>query len=268
MNKKIYGSIPYSQFGINKTSGILLKYKYKVKTGDILAGTIVGLEKTYTLVDGGLSQVSFLPKEEIMIYFNTNLNTILTVNKTGEFMILECNQTMKQTVLSFRRLHCRRLWERFKQVDFANMILFSIIEKSLWGGKLVKFDGLNIYIPNTHLPKYYRRKNKLKKKLPFQILEIKDKTHTVIGSSRLAFLKRQSLSLHIGFTQLACVLSIKSYGLFVNIYGIKCLLHISEIFHQKMDNINKHYKKGDQLKVKVVYLNTNQGKIAVSAKQV
>ena len=268
MNKENYGSIPYSQFGANKTSGILLKYNYQVKTGDILAGTVVGLEKKYTLVDGGLSQVSFLPEQEIMINFNSNLNLIFTVNKTGEFMILYSDQRLKQTILSFRKLHCRRLWERFKQVDFSNMILFSVIEKSLWRGKLVKFDGLKIYIPNTHLPKYYRRKNKLKKKLPLQILEIKDKTHTIVGSARLAFLKRQSLSLHLGSTQLACVLSVKSYGLFVNIYGIKCLLHISELFHQKIENINKLYKRGDQLNVKVVYLNTSQGKIAVSAKQV
>jgi small subunit ribosomal protein S1 len=255
------------QFGANKIASVLLKYNYQAKIGDILAGTVVGVEKKQTLINLGLNQVAFLPNHEIFSNFIENPNQIFTVNKTGEFMILYCEKSKNLTILSMRNLHVLRLWERFKQIDFKNMILFGFIEKSIWSGKLINFDGLKIFLPNIHLPKYYRRTNKIDRILPIKILEVKDKPHSIIGSCRLAIVKKQSPSLQIGLVQFGCVLSVKTFGVFLNIYGIKCLLHISEISDKKIENIQELYQKGDQIKVKVIYINSSQGKIAVSAKQ-
>ena len=183
-------------------------------------------------------------------------------------MILYSDKATKKTILSLRNLHCLRLWERFKQIDFNNMILFGSVEKSIGSGKIINFDGLKIFLPNSHLPKYYKRVNQFTTILPIKVLEVKDKPHSIIGSCRLAIIKRQSPSLEIGLIQLGCILSVKPFGIFLNIYGIKCLLHISEISHRKIENIQELYKKGDLIKVKVIYINSSQGKIAVSAKQV
>ncbi len=256
------------QFGANKIASVLLKYNYKVKIGDILAGTVVGIEKKQTLINLGLNQVAFLPNLEIFNNLTESQNQPYMSSKTGEFMILYCEKSQNKTILSLRNLHYLRLWERFKQIDFNNMILFGFVEKSIWSGKIIKFDGLKIFLPNLHLPKYYRRINKIDKILPIKILEVKDKPHSIIGSCRLAIVKKQSPSLQIGLIQSGCVLSVKSFGIFLNIYGIKCLLHISEISNKKIDNIQKLYKKGDQIQVKVIYINSSQGKIAVSAKQI
>lgn len=256
------------KFGANKIASVLLKYNYQVKTGDILAGTVVGIERTQTLINVGLKQVAFLPKEEIFINSSTNLNQIRTTNEIGEFIILSYDYSTNKTIVSLRRMHFLKLWERFKQIDFKNMILFTNLEKTIAGGKLVNFDGLKVFIPNSHLPKYYRRKNTVDNILPMKILEVKDKRYQIVGSSRLAILKKQSPSIQVGLIQMGCVLSVKPFGIFLNIYGIKCLLHISEISKKKIENINKLYKKGDRLKVKVIYVNSSQGKIAVSARQV
>ena len=74
--------------------------------------------------------------------------------------------------------------------------------------------------------------------------------------------------MQVGLTQIGSVLAIKPFGIFLNIYGIKCLLHISEISNQKIENLMRLYRKGDRIKVKIIYVNSSQGKIAVSAKQV
>lgn len=254
------------KFGANKIATVLLKYNYKVKTGDILAGTVVGIERTQTLINLGLKQVAFLPNREIFINNKPNSRQILSTNEIGEFVIINYDPTTNKTIVSLRRLHYLRLWERFKQIDFKNMILFTTLEKSIWGGKFVNFDGLKVFIPNSHLPKYYRRKTSVNNILPMKILEVKDKKYQIIGSSRLAILKKQSPSLQVGLTEIGCVLAVKPFGIFLNIYGIKCLLHISEISNKKIENINNLYKKGDPIKVKVIYVNSSQGKIAVSAR--
>jgi small subunit ribosomal protein S1 len=68
--------------------------------------------------------------------------------------------------------------------------------------------------------------------------------------------------------QKGSVIGVKPFGIFLNIYGIKCLLHISEISNKKIENIMTLYKKGDKITVKVIYVNSSQGKIALSTKQV
>ena len=254
-------------FGANKIASVLQKYQYKVKIGDILAGTVIGIERTQTLINVGLKQAAFLPNTENFIEDNTKKGEILTTNERGEFVILCHDPLTNKTILSFRQLQYARLWERFKQIDFKNMILFTTVEKPILGGKVVNFDGLKVFVPNSHLPKYYRRKSIPFSKFPLKVLEVKDKRYQIIGSSRLAILKNQSPCLQVGLTQIGCVLAVKPFGIFLNIYGIKCLLHISEITNKKIENINKLYKKGDKLKIKVIYVNSSQGKIAVSAKR-
>jgi len=263
MNK----SLP-PRFGANKIASVLLKYNYKVKTGDILAGTIIGIERSHTLINLGLKHVAFLPNEEIVINPTYNPTKILRWNDMGEFVILNYDIHTDKTIVSFRRLQYLRLWERFKQIDFKNLILFTYLEKTIWGGKLVVFDELKVFIPNSHLPKYYRRKNNFDNILPMKMLEVKDKKNQLIGSSRLAILKKQSSSLQVGLIQKGYVFVVKPFGIFVNIYGIKCLLHISEISNKKIDNLYDLYQKGDKITVKVIYVNSSQGKIAVSAKKV
>lgn len=263
MNNKIT-----PRFGANTIASVLLKYNYKVKTGDILAGTVLGIERRHTLVNVGLNHVAFLPNKEIGINEITNATKLLTVNQIGEFLILYYDEKTEKTIVSIRRLHYLRLWERFKQIDFKNMILFTPVDKNIWGGKLVNFDGIKVFIPNSHLPKYYRRKKSMDNILPMKILEVKDKRYEIIGSSRLAFLKKQSSCLQVGMIQKGCVINVKPFGIFFNIYGIRCLLHISEISNKKIDNLMNLYKKGDIVTVKVIYVNSSQGKIALSAKNI
>ena len=76
------------RFGANKIASVLLKYKYKVKIGDILAGTVIGIERTQTLINVGLKQAAFLPNTENFIEDSTRKGEILTTNERGEFVIL------------------------------------------------------------------------------------------------------------------------------------------------------------------------------------
>lgn len=61
------------------------------------------------------------------------------------------------------------------------------------------------------------------------------------------------------------VVSVKDFGLFVSILSKQGLCHISEISHQRVENIHDHYKEGDSIEVKVVDINNN-GQIRLSHK--
>ncbi|MCH9614044.1 MAG: Polyribonucleotide nucleotidyltransferase [Chlamydiia bacterium] len=62
------------------------------------------------------------------------------------------------------------------------------------------------------------------------------------------------------------VVSIKDFGLFVSVIGGKeGLCHISEVRHERIDDLTEHFKEGDPLQVKVLEIN-DRGQIRLSAK--
>lgn len=63
------------------------------------------------------------------------------------------------------------------------------------------------------------------------------------------------------------VVTIKDFGLFVAFLNVQGLCHISEISHERIENIYDHYKEGDEIEVKVVDIDGN-GKIRLSRKRI
>lgn len=47
------------------------------------------------------------------------------------------------------------------------------------------------------------------------------------------------------------VQSVKPYGAFVDLGGVTGLLHVSQISHERITNVDKILQEGDKLKVRV-----------------
>lgn len=254
-----------SKFDFNKFGLILSKYSYKVKTNDILAGIVVGVESNYALVDLGLEQVCFLPLKEISICSGPENIGLLNLNYIGEFLILDINNS-NRIIISMKRVQSIYLWNRLRQIDFTNIIIFARFEKSLLKGKLIKFNGLSFFVLNINIPKYYLRINNKRLFMPFKFLEIKDFFHIAHISSKLAVFNKVNKNLVVGSTYLGNVTSIKYFGVFINILGVNCLLHISEIFQKDThtQNLSSLYKLGDQLPVKIISKDLERGRVSVT----
>lgn len=249
----------------------LLKYNYQLKSQDILAGEVIGLERKHAILNVGINRSAILPNKNIYVKASKYPIEILTIGDTGEFLISFFTNLNKKIIASIIDLHYSRLWLRYKQLDLNNLIFYGLTNPfiSIRKGKIVNFDNLKVFVPNLHLPKYYKRQKTKSFLLPLKTLELKNykKSYALIASCRLAILKKQSTSLKLGSIHLSCILNIRAFGLFVSINGIKCLLHISEISSKRITDIFSLYKIGDQILVKIIYMNIEQGKIAVSAKQ-
>ena len=259
-------SIITSKFDFNKFGLILSKYSYKIKTNDILAGIVVGIESNYILVDVGLEQVCFLPLKEISISPLPNKIDLLDSNYIGEFLILDINKNFNRIIVSMKRVQSIYLWNRLRQIDFKNIIIYARFGESLGKGKLIVFNGLSFFVLNINIPKYYLRLNNNKLFMPFKFLEIKDSFHIAHISSKLAVFNKVNKNLVIGPTYLGNVTSIKYFGVFINILGVNCLLHISEIFqkNEQTQNLSSLYKLGDQIPLKIISKDIERGRVSVA----
>lgn len=253
-----------SNFEFNRFGLLLSQYDYKVKKNDILAGSIIGLESTHALVDLGLEKVAFLPLTEITFEKIQDQSKLLHRNFIGEFLILKINKETQQILVSLRYVHSLYVWERLKQIDFKYTIIYAKNEKSLNKGKLMSFNGLKVFAQNSHVPKYYRRKKDTNFFMPFKFIEVKDYVHISHVNSRLAIYGKFSKIIKTGSIYLGTITSIKNFGIFVNILGLRSLLHISEINQNKNKNLDKFYKRGDQIKIKILFKDVEQGKTTVT----
>jgi polyribonucleotide nucleotidyltransferase len=70
----------------------------------------------------------------------------------------------------------------------------------------------------------------------------------------------------IGGVYEAKVASVKPYGVFVDFQGHGGLLHVSEISHTRIDNVEEVLREGDTVKIKVIGLDSKTGKLRLSRK--
>nr|YP_010619363.1 Ribosomal protein S1 [Amplisiphonia pacifica]WAX03376.1 Ribosomal protein S1 [Amplisiphonia pacifica] len=244
----------------NKFAEILKQYNYQLHSGDIVAGTITHYEKIGFLVDIGTEKIGYLPQEELIINFKDTIQNNLTLmNTTRDFFLITKNINTKQYVLSIKRLDYIRAWKRIKQMYIEDIVFNLPIHQINKGGIITYLEGIQGFIPKSHI--CHVKKDTIK----FKILTINDNKNQLILSNKSAELK---LSLHkfkIGELLYGKITNLKSYGLFIKIYGIKALLHISEIGN--INCKNEIFIKGELIKVQIIHLNKEHGQISVSIRQ-
>nr|WGH12958.1 ribosomal protein S1 [Echinothamnion sp.] len=254
----------------NQFKKILKEYNYKLHSGDIVAGKVIHSEKIGFLVDIGTEKIGYLPKEEIIISLKSKIhNNLILINTIRDFFIIAENMNTKKYILSIKRLDYIRTWKRIKQIYIEDVIFNLKITYINKGGIITYFEGIQGFVPKSHIC-FVKKKSRVEsittKNIKCKILTINENKNQLILSNKSAELK---LSLHkfkIGELLYGQIVLIKPYGLFMNIYGIKALLHISEI--GEINNNNIIFIKNQFIKIKIIHLNIKNGQVSVSLRHV
>lgn len=105
------------------------------------------------------------------------------------------------------------------------------------------------------------------------IEEVDDKGIVSIASSNKASIdaaveriQRITFTPKIGDVYTAVVKTVMPYGVFVEFSGKSGLLHVSEISHTRIDNVEDYLKEGDEVKVKLIEVDNKTGKLRLSRK--
>nr|YP_009773995.1 30S ribosomal protein S1 [Caulacanthus okamurae]QIZ74612.1 30S ribosomal protein S1 [Caulacanthus okamurae] len=260
------------KFTENNFASVLDEYKYNANLGDIVAGTVFNIEENGLLVDIGTEIVGYLPKEEISLDMKLinrktkSLNEI--INTTRDFFLLAYNKHSKQLLLSIKRLEYIRAWKRIKQIEAEDIILNVSIKKINKGGVITQLEGIQGFIPKSHIGVMMQNPLQNGANIQCKLLLADEQNNKLILSHKKANLCITASKLKIGEIVEGTIIKVEEYGVFIKIYSVLSLLHISEIGYTNIHNINEIFKVGEIIKVKILHIDMEQGRLSVSRKNI
>lgn len=249
---------------------ILEKYQYILSNGDIVAGKIIHEEKKGFLVDIGTKTAGYLPKEEVAINLKKQNNEhLLLLSTTRDFFLITHNLNSQQYIISIKRLDYIRAWKRIKQIYLEDIVFNLRIQYVNRGGIITSLEGIQGFIPKSHISVINEEINLTKNMhIKCKFLTTNENKNQLILSNKSANLALSKHKFKLGELVYGKIMMLKSYGLFINIYNIKALLHVSEMGSINLNKINTIFKIGSFIKIKVIHLNTKQGQVSVSFKNI
>ena len=253
-------------FTMEEFTALLSQYDYHFNPGDVVSGTVFNLEPKGSLIDIGAKTAAFMPLQEASINRVEDLEDVLQPGDVREFFILSEENEDGQLMLSIRRIEYQMAWERVRQLQKEDATIYSDVFATNRGGALVRVEGLRGFIPGSHISTRKPKEELVDEVLPLKFLEVDEERNRLVLSHRRALVERKMNRLEVGEVVVGNVRGIKPYGAFIDIGGVSGLLHISEISHEHIETSHAVLNVGDQLKVMIIDLDAERGRISLSTK--
>lgn len=245
-----------------------------VKLDKTVTGKIIEItSKGEIFVDLGYKADGIIPKSEYSFNENDNPEDTFKVGDTITADILKQNDGLGNVLLSYKKVKIRNSRSEFEDRVNNKEIFEEEISEVTDKEFIVNYKGIRIFIPIS-LSGIKREENidaYKGKKVKFKIIEYNPKQRRIIGSVRLvkdeekeAINKAFWDNAAIGKEYEGKVMSISSYGAFVDIGGVQGLLHVSEMSWNKNVNPNEILKVNQIIKVKIKDLDRENKRIKLT----
>jgi small subunit ribosomal protein S1 len=237
----------------------------------IINGIISRIDEKIILVDVGLKSEGIIQKSELSIDEIENLK----IGQSLEVYVERLESKQGEVILSRDKAKRIKSWNRIQEAFDKQTKVTGVIRSVVKGGFACEIFGIQAFIPSSQLsdaqiknPHEY-----LNKPLEFLIIKIDTVRMNVIASRRaiLEQSKNQSkdevLSKYkVGDIVKGKIKAIQSYGAFVSIETIDCLLHTSEISHLKVSSPEDLFSVGEEISAKIIEIDSEQKRMSLSIK--
>ncbi|MER3453866.1 MAG: 30S ribosomal protein S1 [Acidimicrobiia bacterium] len=242
--------------------------------GDIVAGTIVKVERDEVLVDIGYKSEGVIPARELSIRQDVDPRDIVQEGDRIEALVLDKEDAEGRLVLSKKRAQYEKAWIDIEKIRETTGIVAGPVIEVVKGGLILDI-GLRGFLPASLVD---LRKVKDLQSYVGQILECKiielDRNRNNVVLSRKAYLEESQRerrtafleSLQPGERRKGVVSSVVSFGVFVDLGGMDGLVHVSEISWRHVEHPSEVVKVGDEVEVEVLDVDKESQKISLSMK--
>lgn len=244
--------------------------------GDIIDGEIVHVSDREIVVNLGYKKDGVIPKDEMILEGDQELTALYKEGQMIQAKVIKTDDGDGNILLSRRKLEVNEHWDEINEALDNKTVVNAKVVKEVKGGVIAVYKEVSGFIPMSQLSdKFIEKADEfMGKVLPVKVSRVDQKKNKAVFSHK-AYLaeerqkKVQGIwdSLNIGDVVEGTVMRFTDYGAFVDIGGLDGLLHISEISWGKLKHPQEALSIGEKLKVKILSMNTEKGKISLGLKQ-
>ncbi|GAC90358.1 30S ribosomal protein S1 [Anoxybacillus flavithermus NBRC 109594] len=243
------------------------------QVGDTVEGQVTKVEDKQVLVDvEGSKLVGIIPISELSSLHIEKASDVLSV---GDAVIAKVKKVEDEAlILSKKAADAEKAWEELER-KLANGDTFDVVVKDIVKGGLVADVGVRAFIPASLVEKDFVEDftDYKGRTLTVKVVELDREKNRVVLSHRAVVEEEESSkkkaalqSLQVGQVLEGTVVRMANFGVFVNIGDIDGLVHISQLAHTRVDHPSDVVKEGDVVKVKVLAIDEESGRVSLSMK--
>ena len=248
----------------------------QIKEGDILTGTVIGVEDTYVLLDIKYYTQGVIKAEDLSDDPKFNIRTDIAVGDEVEATVVATDDGNGNILLSKKEATQVLAWDKLKALLESKENVTVTISEAVKSGVVCYLEGIRAFIPASKLSLNYIEDEALKdfvgKKIDVRVITADEKDKKLVLSAREILREKadeeraQKVSnVQVGLVTEGTVESLQDYGAFINLgNGLSGLVHISQISNNRIAHPSAVLKVGDKVKVKVTAI--KDGKLSLSMK--
>ncbi len=185
-----------------------------------------------------------------------------------------------QIIVSLKRAAANSRWKIFEDALTEGGTIVVRGKEVNKGGLVVETEGIYGFIPASQLSKDVmgHPESLIAKSVEVKVIEVDREQNRLVLSEKavteaaeIAERKKLLELVKMGETYMGKVVGVVPFGAFVEVKidstSLEGLVHISEISWEKIEEVSKTLKEGDEVEVKVIGTDEESGKLALSLKQ-
>jgi len=247
-----------------------------LRRGDVIDVSVVKLERDGVMVNAGGKGDYYIPLNRLTMRTDVAVGEIAHVGETMKVAVVKEEDEQGTAVLSKLKADQEEVWTDVEKYFEEQTIVTAKVTKAIKGGLLVDI-GVPCFLPQSQVASDYRNNlpSLVGQDIPVKVTEFDKKLRRIIASHRAAmqvirqkqkkefFAKIQPGDIYEG-----TVNGIAEFGAFVDIgYGVEGLVHLSELTYGRRRPVEEVVQKKDKVKVKVLKVDPETGKVSLSIKQ-
>ena len=241
-----------------------------VNVGEVVEGTVTGVNKREVIVNVGYKSEGIIPVSEF------RYNPDLKVGDKIEVYVESAEDKNGQLALSHKKARQLKSWDRVNEALEKDEIIKGYIKCRTKGGMIVDVFGIEAFLPGSQIDVKPIRDYDVyvDKTMEFKVVKINQEFRNVVVSHKALIEAELEAQKQVIMSKLekgqileGTVKNITSYGVFVDLGGVDGLIHITDLSGGRVNHPEEIVALDQKINVVILDFDEAKKRIALGLKQ-
>ena len=245
----------------------------KLRENQIIKATVTEITKNFIIVDCKAKMEGMIPIDE---FKNDEEFKKLKVGSQIDVFLERIESFKGEIIISRDKARKMKAWKKMEKVFETQEEMTGYIVGKVKGGFVTNVEGLSCFMPSSQIDVRPLKKIDHLMNTPVKVLATRiDKNRGNVCVSRRAVLeKSKTAEITEALKNLkegdivddAIVKATTEWGIFLDIYGVDALLHVSDLSHGRVKKPSDLVTIGQKIKVKITKIDKKTQRVSASVK--